>query len=427
MFGLCLFAVFISLSPADASDFSYRASVDFEGRQFEADGEAGTNDRQLSTKALLDAETEVGRFQLKLGAMGRDAYLDQDRDFFALTDTNAGFYWKDWIVSAGFHTYNWRVLELFSAVDTVNARNYDNTSEIERFGIPSLSVTREFDGSFAQLIYIPAVVPSRYPQEKNRLGLSVELDRPEFVTGDFTTSESSGRFQYILRFKKSFDFFEAHIHHWNKYDTTYPLVAVDIPENYTTDLARLEIRPYYFPARETALAFQGNLAAWMWKLEAAQTDFSDYKMATLALPAQALHLKPVDHERVAAGAERTFYYANKHSGTLYFEFIRAFADKEELPRLGAFTSDAGIGYRHSLNDFNGQQASFVWIQDLAEPMEKIFRLKHEFRFFSAWKMSSIATVIDAPKPDPNDLTDRIYGLKPVRESDNILLVISRFF
>lgn len=411
-----------------AASWNYRGNLDFESRFYQNDDNPDTNDTQLSSKALLQSEYEKGRYQAKFGFFAREAFLDHERDFFALTETNLGFYAGNWVFSAGFHIYNWKVLEIFSPVDTLNALNYDNTGEAERIGLPSVSITCEFDQSLAQFIYIPAVAPSHFTQERNRQGLQVELEDPEMVTGNFETSGSPNLFQFIFRWQKNFDNIEARAYYAQMYDTFRPLILIDIPQTFTTDLNALEITPYYFPSAKTALALQGSAGEWILKFEGSHVDYQDYKMATFLPPAQSLQLEQLDHTATAAGAEKTFYFDNNHSGTLYLEYIHIFAREEDrLATLGAFTRDAALGYRHSFNDFKRNEFNMALLQDTLDGDERLLALGHEFRPAPAWKLSLDIVFIDAPKPDPSDPLDLIYGLKPVRESDNILLTLSRYF
>lgn len=412
-------------SPLDAS---YRGSLGLEGRAYEDDDQEQTKDSQFSVKGVLAAEVNKGRYEGKLGLIFRDAYLDQSRDFFALTDTYVGAYFGDWNFSAGTQVYNWRILDIFTSVDYVNAVNYDNTDEIERIGLPSVSIVKEFESSFFQAIYIPRSLPSSFTQETNRQGIGVELDEPEFVTGDFKSAQGDAIFQYILRYKKSFNNLELDLHYSRKFDTFYPIIAIDIPKTLTIDLNKLDIRPYYFPSRQSALSLQSNFGEWIGKLEASYVDFDDYLVASYLPPADVIHIKQTDHTKVSGGLEKTFQFENNHAGTVYLEYTHVFTEhQDEAALLGAFTRDAGLAYRHAVNDFKSNVLSFLVIHDTLTGDETLWRAGHEFRPIPAWKISTVLTVIDAPKPDLSDPLDLIYGLKPIRESDNILLTISRFF
>ncbi|MBJ01097.1 MAG: hypothetical protein CME67_07680, partial [Halobacteriovoraceae bacterium] len=110
------------------------------------------------------------------------------------------------------------------------------------------------------------------------------------------------------------------------------------------------------------------------------------------------------------------------------EYISIFGvSSDDAQTLGPFQRDVLIGARHSLNNFNGHQISFFMTYDAQTFDEFIYTLSHEFRVSNAWKLTYGATIIDAPEPDKNDPLDSFYGLKPVRESDNIMVTISRYF
>lgn len=425
---LALCSALFGALEAISQETSYRGSLGLESRFYDYDGDSQTYDTQLSVKGTLVASAEKGPITAQLGLYFRDAFIDQDRDFFDLNDTNITYGKEDWSVSAGTHIYNWRVLEIFTAMDTLNARNYDNTDEVERIGLPSITFTREFESSFFQAIYIPNVVAPFFPQRHNRQGLKIPLQTPKFVTGDNESSDGSDLFQYIFHYKKSFSEIEFDIYYARKFDTFYPVIAIDIPSAPVSDLDDLKIRPYMFPLREVAFALQGNLGESIWKVEGAKINFDNHKVEFFIPPASATEITQEDHTRLAAGLERAFYFDNNHTGTLYLEYNHIFeVNEEEAAILGAFTRDAGLGYRHAINDFKRNELSFYIIHDTLAGNETVWSAGHEFFPFSAWKVATSITIVDAPKPDLSAPLDFIYGLKPIRDSDNILITLSRFF
>src|SRR5690554_1533494 len=266
----------------ESGSFSYRAQLSFEQRLFESSTDfPAANESQSSLRAQGQAHWSRDRYHLNLGAFAREAFVDQERDFFALTDANAGFFWKSWSVSAGAHIFNWRTLEVFSPMDTLNPVNYEGMFDPERIGLPSLSVSREFNSSLIQAVYIPQTPASFFPQEKNRLGPGVRLLSPEFVTGDYASAELGNAFQWLLRFKGSYERFEIDLYHAYKYNTAHPVYAIDIPADLNFDPDNLAARPYYLPAHQTTMAIQGDLGEWLWKAEASSLRFMPHKIATL--------------------------------------------------------------------------------------------------------------------------------------------------
>lgn len=421
-----------SQAMAGALEWEKQGSLSFETRAYDDDGESETKDAQLSLfgdvdfeTVLYDQETEV---DLKIGALFRDAYLDQSRDYIDLNDSYLRAIRGEWLVSLGSHTFNWGVLEMFTAVDTLNPRNYDNTTDTERLGLPSLLIEKEFESSLLQAILILKSKSPKYPQGLNRQGLQIDFETSGFANGDLDYSDGSDLFQFALRYKKNFEKLELALIFQRKYDTTYPLFNVEPNTLAPVDAGDFDIRPIFFPVSEYGASASYNIEEWITKLEASYLNFDNFKTRYFAAPGGFEETTQKDHARVAMGAERAYYYDNNHSGSFYAEITNIFGvSDDEAMRLGAFQRDMGIGYRHQFNDLKGHESAVFLIHDLMFGNENLFQLSHEFRLTPVWKFEGLITIIDAPKPDKNDLDDNIYGLMPLRDSDNILISLSRYF
>jgi hypothetical protein len=157
-------------------------------------------------------------------------------------------------------------------------------------------------------------------------------------------------------------------------------------------------------------------------------DFIDYDVEFFFPPATLTRVKQLDFKKASFGFEKPHDYENNHSATFLAEYTSVFGvTEEEALSLGAFQRDLMLGYRHSFNDFKNNEIQFGYIIDLQNYNEFVYTFKHTMRLNNFWTIESQATLIDTPKPSANQFAENYYGLKPLRESDNILVNIIRYF
>ncbi|MCO4754375.1 MAG: hypothetical protein KC478_07820 [Bacteriovoracaceae bacterium] len=423
---ICILGVFF-LSSIQALE--YQGQIDFEHRQFDSDADSSTHDSQTSTFINLNASKELQNVKFQLGLKARDAYVDHNRDYLNLDDTNISWQASEWSLSLGTHIFNWKIMEFFSPIDSINPKNLSTGKDVERLGLPSLVYKKEFESSELQVIYIIDSKSSEYPQAQDRQGLRLNLQTPKYVEDNAELSNGDELFQFILRYKKSFEDFEFDAHVAQKYDTSSPLIIVETPSTIPAALEDLTVRPYYFQLQQLGMSIQTSREDWTYKLEATSLNYENTEVDFFVPPLGGItKLTQKDHSKLALGAERSIFYDNNHTSTLYFEYLSILGTSTEDARsLGAFQRDVFFGLKHALNDFKGHEFSLLLTYDLQGHDESIFGLSHEFRLNSAWKLEYGLTFIDAPKPDPTDPLDFYYGLKPLRESDNMMVTLSRYF
>jgi len=319
-------------------------------------------------------------------------------------------------------------MEVFGLGDSYNARNLSNSStSTERLGLPSINFLYEFEESFLQAVLIYQTIASNFPQDKNRNGIGVPLQSPHFLSDDNETDDESLT-QYILRYKRYFDSFELDLHYARKFDTSYPMIAIDKPNAVSPDLEDLDIRPYYLPVKQSYLSLQGEMFETLLKFEYIDVNFDNYEVEFFLPPATLTEITQIDFQKITFGAEKTHDYAFNHSATFLIEYTSVLGvTGDEAKSLGAFQRDIMLGYRHSFNDFKSHEIQIAYIYDLQFYDESLINLQHSMRFNNYWTMESRLTLIETRKPDGDDLQASFYGLKPVRESDNILINIIRFF
>ena len=371
---------------------------------------------------------EEEEFSLKVGGYIREAYYDKARNFSNLDDTYIQYENGNTTIALGNQIYNWTIMEVFSLGDFYNARNQaSSSSDTERIGLPSLNFRYEFEESFLQVISIFNTPPAYFAQERNRLGIQFDLEDPKFLIDNNETGESNFT-QYILRFKKYFEHVEIDIHYARKFDTAFPIIVIDKPKAISPGLEDLDIRPYYQPIKQTYLSVQGEYWESLWKAEFLNVDFEGYDVELFLPPASLTRTEQVDFQKLSLGYEKAKDFENNHSATILIEYTTVLGvTGNEARSLGAFQRDIMLGYRHSFNDFKSHELQFATILDVQDGDESLYTLKHSMRANNDWTIETTLTVIDTNKPDSTNLAESYYGLKPVRESDNILFNVIRFF
>lgn len=373
-------------------------------------------------------QLEEEEFTLKIGGYLREAYFDKERNFSNLDETYLQYTDDNYSLILGNQVYNWTIMEVFGLGDFYNARNQAASgSSTERLGIPSLNFRYEFEESFLQVISIFNTPPAHFAQGRNRLGIQFDLEDPQFLIGDNETGDPNFA-QYIFRFKKFFDSFEFDFHYARKFDTAFPIIVIDKPAAISPSVEDLEIRPYYQPVKQTYLSLQTDYLEALWKAEFLNVEFEGYEVELFIPPATLTTTEQVDFQKVSLGYEKAHDYKNNHSATFLVEYTSVLGvTYDEARTLGAFQRDLMLGYRHNFNDFKSHEIQFAAIIDVQEADEAFFTVKHSMRANNEWTIETTLSVIETENPDSNNLAESYYGLKPIRESDNILFNVIRFF
>lgn len=392
------------------------------------DNDDDNNDYQVANLVKVNLAMEKEEFTLKVGGYYRAAYFDQSRNFGNLDETYIKYANDNTTIILGNQVYNWTIMEVFGLGDFYNARNQASSSgDTERIGLPSLNFRYEFEESFIQLISIFNTPPSHFAQGNNRLGIQFDLEDPKFLSANNETGDPNFT-QYILRFKKYFDNFELDMHYARKFDSAFPIIVIEKPVSFSGNFEDLDIRPYYQPIKQTYLSVQGEYWESLWKFEYLNVDFDGHEVEFFLPPAALSQVSQIDFQKVSLGFERAHDYENNHSATFLVEYTTVVGvTYEEARTLGAFQRDLMLGYRHNFNDFKSHEVQFAAIIDVQEMDENLYTFKHSMRANNDWTIETTLTVIDTAKPDSDNLAESYYGLKPVRESDNILFNIIRFF
>lgn len=421
--------ILVLLGQAHASfmdNLSYSGQVSFAYRQFEGDSNEENVDHQQDNYAKFNATYEGDSYKVFLSAFGRIDSADSSRNIFNMDEAFYKYTKDAWSISVGNHIFNWSVLEIFHPVDSINARNLDsNAVAIERLGQPAAVITREFDSSILQIISLLKTVSPIMPSRRNRNGpQKVRLETPRFVENDDEYTTTPTMPEGIIRYLHNFESFDLDLHIARKYDTANPVIG-SIDTNVTD---RIIATPFYLPVTQYGMAVQGTYEAFIYKAEHIYYDFDNYDVC-FGINCVVNYVSREDFSLTAIGLEYSKSYANDHSGTFFFEYQTVLGTTiEEARVINAFQRDFGIGYRHSFNNFDGHEIIAVAIGDVDQYHEQVYQVSHSFRLSESWKWHTEVRIVKADSPTENlRELDNFSGLKPIADSDNIFLRLTKFF
>ncbi len=404
-------------------DVTYSAELSLSYRQFDSDKNEVNRDQQAASDGRFSIGLEQENSKTFISGFGRMDEGDKSRNIFNMDEAYFKYTVDTWNISLGSHIFNWSVLEIFHPVDSINSRNLDsNATSTERLGQPSVVITKEFESSILQFISLLQTVAPVVPSAKNRNGPQVYLEAPRFIEDDFEVTNSPDMPEGIIHYLHNFDSFDLDIHVARKYDTLNPVIGSTYPT-----VEKVQATPYYLPVTQYGIAIQGTFDALIYKIEHISYDFDNYKVCAF-INCVNYNATKLDHSLSALGLEYSKGYKNDHSGTFFFEYQTILGTTiEEARVLNAFQRDAGLGYRHSFNDFNGHEIIAVIVYDVDEYHEQIYSLSHSFRLSESWKWQSELRIVEAEKPKDELELDNFSGLKPISESDNIFFKLTKFF
>lgn len=433
--GLIVLLLFpLSSFAFDSENLSYQGEIGIKHRQFESDKDEKTYDFQTSLEVKFQSDYEQGNNKFHLGLFARKDSQDSSRDILEFDEayyTYSGIGSSESIsITVGNNIFNWSKLEIFHPIDSINSRNFDSNGDLtERLGRPSVILRKEFEASIFDIIFLFGSVDSITPEPTNRNGPKIIINSPRYITDDLEYETSQKQLGAVLRYAHNFDTFDIDLHIARKYDTNNPLLTIEVPKNSSpTALEHLEyIYPYYVPVYQYALAAQTNYDEYILKAEHIKYDFDDLKVLSLTAQSKT-QISKMDFSLTAFGIERTKTYDNDQEGTFIAEYQTVLGTTIEQARsLSPFQRDMALGYRHNFNDFKGHEIVIFYIHDLDTEDESIFDISHSFRLSSAWKLETSLRVIEASKTEDGLDINNYSGLKPIADSDQFNIKLTRFF
>jgi len=418
------------------SDIEYQAQIGTTLKQFEIDTDVENNEYQISLKTKFQSDWEQDFLRIHFGFFNRYDPDDDSRNIFDFDEAYVKTTFGNWSMSAGNHIFNWSVLEIFHPVDNINAKNLEANGELtERLGQRSIIISKEFEASLLEFIVLLETKHSIFPGQHNRSGPQYALGSPKFVTGDYELEESPDMAQGGIRYIHNFDTVDFDFHILRRFDNNNNIFSIPKPANTSPGISDLDLVPYYFPVTQLGVAVQGTWEEYIYKIEVINLDYDNYDIEFF-VPHVVIPRTILDHQLFAAGLEHSKSYENDTEGTYFIEYQTILGTTiEEARGINVFQRDMSIGYRHNFNDFNGNTTTVAIVSDIDHGREHIFNFSHKLIFKEVWEFNAAVRIIEAPESTKfNEITDindidptSLEGLKPLRESDNIFIELTRLF
>ena len=411
------------------ADFDYQAQVGLRYKVFPDDDRDDTKDYQLDLKTRFQSDYEVDSYRFHLGFFSRVDQNNSKRNILNFDETYLKKSFNSMSVSVGNHIFNWSVLEVFHPVDTINAKNFDSNGDlIERLGLPSVIIHKEFETSLFQFIAVIQNIPSIFPDDSNRNGALIDFKETKYVNDDQTIEDSPDMFEFIVRYQHNFENFDMDIHYARKYDTNNPLISSPRTQNNSPTIEQLEITPYYLKMHQYGVTLQKNWDAYIIKFEHARYDYDQDSVELFIPPTFSVQNTKEDFSLTAFGIERTFTYGNDAEGTFFFEYQTVLGTTQDSARiLSPFQRDAALGYRHNFNDFKGHEILAFLINDVDHFEERIYSLSHSYRVIPGWKLETGIRIIEAQNPKNGLDLSNFEGLRAIANGDSFNIELTRFF
>lgn len=432
---LLLFLIAPSICLAfNSENLEFQGEIGSRYRHFQNDNNKETKDYQLSLETKFQGDYTDGDNIYHFGFFSRVDANDSTRNIINFDEvyySRTGIGSSDSITfTIGNQIFNWSMMEVFHPVDNINSRNFDSNGDlIERLGQPSLILKKEFETSYIEMIVLIDTVDSIMPSKSNRNGAQLNINQPRYATGDLEDTDDPNDLGYILHFVKNFDSFDLDLHVAKKYDTNFPALTIEVDKNTSpTASEHLEyVYPFYVPVTQYGMAASGNVKEYIFKFEHSHFDYEDYDIPFLTAQKNTTIIKQ-DFSLTAFGIEKTKAYSNDQEGTFIVEYQTVLGTTiEEARTLSPFQRDIAFAYRHNFNDFKGHEIIMVFISDLDTADEHILDISHSFRINTEWKMETTLRTIEAKESSQGLDINNYSGLRPVAESDQINLKLTRFF
>jgi hypothetical protein len=394
-----------------------------ETRNYSHDNESSTIDDQNALFAEFNHETEW----MKLNVFSRQDSVDSSRNFIKPTDLYLYKNWENFNLKLGHQVLTIGQLELFHGGDIFNARNFDSSPDrFEKFGElgPYFNWSNEnWDITLAQILVLEKPL---LPSSQNRSGPLVVFPDPEYVSDQNELSPQPDTPPLIFLTRYRGNILDLEMSYMKIPDRSIPLLIVD--ENFNPLNSFLTVE-------QTGISLTKNIDDWLMKVDYFYKNYEDHSMETLN-GINPITFEPLvenitikDHSVRALGLEYQKTYANEHVGTFLLEYqILEGIQKDERKMYTLMQNDLGLGYRHSFNDMNSQEITFISFIDQDTANEFLMQISYNRRLEENWKLLIGLRSIEAPEKDDNPLNRENYiGLTGIRDGDHLFSSLSYFF
>lgn len=372
-----------------------KAYIGFEQRNFISDALQGEQtDSSSSITGLVETYRDFGdgAQRIVFSAYGRWDENDSKRNHM---DVGELYWWRQFDqfeLYAGVRKVNWGVTESVHLVDVINQTNtLENMDGEDKLGQPMFEAVAVRDWGTIEAYVLPFFRERQVPGATSRL-------RPALPVMDEALYESERgqrHVDYAVRWSHymgAFDFGVSHFAGTDREPRFNPLV--DTSE-------REALQQYYPQIRQTGLAVQATLDAWLWKLELVSK--SDNAIGR--------------HTSAAGGLEYSFYSIAGTNGDLGVIIEYQFDDRRAA-YAPISQNDAVFGARWAFNDLDNSELLALFSQDL-EYGNRFFSFEVSRRLTDTWTLEAELRAFANADPRSPD-----YGF---RNEDYIQLALKRYF
>jgi len=391
-----------------------RGEIALEGRVFEGDQVASTNDEGAGVATRLEAKRFSGALDLKGRVFGRVDHWDPTRSQVFVEEAWGGTRSGDWSLRVGPQLLTWTATEAFHPADIINSRNLDSNLEyFEKIGEPMALGGWSPGGWTVQGLLMPARLDPYLPQPSSRLSFAPEgvtLGEALWLTRSGEVTRRNYGLQWGARVARSLEGADVALHLVRHDDRSQPVIVVDP--------ATGAFHPLYLPVTQLGGTYQHALGGVLLKIESAYRWFELPDAPTVYGP-----IERSNHGILAVGLEYGWSHDSGSESTALIEGQAvAGAGDAERAALSPFQRDVLVGWRHAFNDELGREllATLVW--DLERTREHLINLSYSQRLSDVWGMKVAARRIHAP-PEGAVPT----GLQALHRANQLALTLTRYF
>jgi len=124
--------------------------------------------KDLGRGLMLRIDPKVNAAPLNTGGVRLFVEDQEDKPIFTLNEAFLAWYGETTEIEVGKKIYSWKVADGLSPVDTLNPTDITEPLDVDKIGIPSVSVLKMFELVNIQAVFLPVLVADRSPPDTSR-------------------------------------------------------------------------------------------------------------------------------------------------------------------------------------------------------------------------------------------------------------------
>ncbi len=406
---------------ASGARLSNKNELTLEGRLFDDDQQAFTEDNNFSLFLRSALTYSRSGFKSRFRAYGRAGLVDQERNIAVIEDAWLAYKFESWYLKVGAEVQNWTATEAFHPADIINSQNLDsNLENPEKLGEPIISAEHRVGTGKLSLFILPYQMETVYGPDSSRLsglGENTEIGDALWFDGKTLEEAAVSAEQWGIRFTQTLGGADFALHYLEHYDRLQPLfLSASSNPNMP--------RPVYFKSQNAGLTYAHVIDAAVLKLEYNYKDFVEQEEPVFnAALGGNLALSQADHSQLALGLEYNIFHDSGTETALYLEGQGIFGvDDEVAQTLSVFQKDVFIGVRHALNDVMGREIFAFVIVDAEDTSDYMYNFRYQQR------LSDIVTLqLGLRIVESGQRANSLLGLHAIERSDHVFINLTCYF